>query len=223
MNYLMAIVDPLGVEIAAHIAREQQLPLTLVMLGRGTAPKDMMDLLGISTREKRILTAIAPSDEASSRYIRALHDALYLSTPGNGVVLSIPIKSVGGGKTMALLGKDAAGKSAPKPQYDFELIVAITNKGYTDMVMDAARAAGASGGTILHGRGTGVHGGEHFYQVSVAQEKEVILIVAAADKKAAIMKGILRQAGLDSAAETVLFSMPVSEVDGLNLPKAARD
>ena len=36
----------------------------------------------------------------------------------------------------------------------YELIVVICNIGYNDMVMDAARQAGATGGTIIHARGT---------------------------------------------------------------------
>ncbi len=31
---------------------------------------------------------------------------------------------------------------------EFDLIVAIVNRGFSDLVMDAARAAGASGGTV---------------------------------------------------------------------------
>lgn len=36
----------------------------------------------------------------------------------------------------------------------YELIIAIVNCGHADTVMDAARAAGAAGGTVLHAKGT---------------------------------------------------------------------
>ena len=57
----------------------------------------------------------------------------------------------------------------------FELIVAIVNRGFSDLVMDAARKAGASGGTILHGRGTGVHEAAQFFGVAIQPEKELVL------------------------------------------------
>ncbi len=40
---------------------------------------------------------------------------------------------------------------------DFVLIVTIVKKGWGDEVIKASRKAGAQGGTILFGRGTGIH------------------------------------------------------------------
>lgn len=39
--------------------------------------------------------------------------------------------------------------------------------------MNAARAAGARGGTVLHGKGTGAKGAPKFYNITIAQEKEM--------------------------------------------------
>ena len=83
--------------------------------------------------------------------------------------------------------------------------------------MNAARAAGAAGGTVLHGKGTGSENAEKFYNVSIASEKEVILIVAKAEQKAGIMKAILEKAGPASEAGTIAFSLPTSEVAGFGL------
>ncbi len=56
-----------------------------------------------------------------------------------------------------------------------------------------------------------------FYKVSIASEKEVILIVSAASQKAAIMKAIIEQAGPDTKAGAITFSLPVSEVAGFGI------
>ena len=98
-----------------------------------------------------------------------------------------------------------------------ELIVAVCSQGCTDMVMNAARAAGARGGTVLHGKGTGAKGAPKFYNITIAQEKEMILIVAATSQKAAIMQSILKKAGPDSKAGTILFSLPTTQVAGFAL------
>ena len=60
--------------------------------------------------------------------------------------------------------------------FDYELIVVILNEGHSDMVMDAARSAGAGGGTVLHAKGTGAIGTEKFFGVTLANEKDVIYI-----------------------------------------------
>lgn len=83
--------------------------------------------------------------------------------------------------------------------------------------MNAARAAGARGGTVLHGKGTGAKGAPKFYNITIAQEKEMILIVAAASQKAAIMQSILQKAGPDSKAGTIVFSLPTTQVAGFAL------
>ena len=99
----------------------------------------------------------------------------------------------------------------------YELIVAIIEKGYTDEVMDAARAAGAGGGTVIRAKGTGGKNAETFLGVSLAEEKEMIFIVAHVDKKRAIMEAVMRDAGIESKAHTVLFSMPVTATAGFRL------
>ena len=60
---------------------------------------------------------------------------------------------------------------------EYELLVAIANQGCIDTVMDVARSVGAGGGTVIHAKGTGMETAEKFLGVSLAAEKEIILIV----------------------------------------------
>lgn len=61
----------------------------------------------------------------------------------------------------------------------YELIVAIVNRGHVDTVMDAAREAGAMGGTVVHAKGTNPGGTSQFFGMSIAEEKEMLLILSA--------------------------------------------
>lgn len=97
---------------------------------------------------------------------------------------------------------------------DYELLVAIANQGYIDTVMDAARAAKAGGGTVIHAKGTGMELAKKYLGVSLVEEKEVILIVTKSREKNQIMKAIMEQAGLDSKERTIVFSLPVTSVAG---------
>jgi len=100
-----------------------------------------------------------------------------------------------------------------KMQSEHELIVAIYEKGYTDLVMDAAREAGARGGTTIRAKGTGA-GAEKFFGISLAEEKEIVFIVSNGEKKKEIMKAIMQKAGVDTKAHALVFSLPVSETAG---------
>ena len=98
-------------------------------------------------------------------------------------------------------------------QSDYELIIAIYQKGYTDLVMDAAREAGAGGGTTIRAKGTAA-GAEKFFGLSLAEEKEIVFIVARMEQKKEIMKAIMQHAGVDTKAHALVFSLPVSETAG---------
>ena len=84
-------------------------------------------------------------------------------------------------------------------------------------MMDAARGAGAYGGTVLHAKGTGMEQAEKFLGVSLAAEKEIILIVAKKEQKNDIMKAVMEQAGMESKAKSIVFSLPVTDTAGLRL------
>lgn len=216
MNYVISVVHPLGTTIMKKICEELSLPIVLSTPCRGTATKSMLDLLGIESRDRRLFMTVA-SPQQTKQLIQEQRKRLYIDAPGNGVTIGIPIKSVGGSKTLAFLSSGQNVKGMPTLNYDYELIMVIANQGATDQVMDAARSAGARGGTVIHGLGTGSKNAEKFYKVSIAAEKEVILIVSAADQKAAIMKAIIEQAGPDTKAGAIAFSLPVSELSGFGI------
>ena len=97
------------------------------------------------------------------------------------------------------------------------LIVAVANEGRTDTVMNAARAAGAAGGTVIHGKGTASEEAAHFFNISIASEKEMIFIVSKKEQKAQIMRSVLEKADPGTEAGAVLFSLPVTSVEGFGL------
>jgi len=99
----------------------------------------------------------------------------------------------------------------------YELLVIIANQGYTEQIMDAARAVGAGGGTVLHAKGTGMEHAEKFLGFSLASEKEAVLIVVPTAKKNDIMKAVMEQAGLTTDAKAIAFSLPVTSVAGMRL------
>jgi len=224
VNTILSITFPDTVEDLLSLCDRLSLAPSTVLLGHGTASPKRLQLLGIETRERRVVLTTA-DEKRTAELIRAQRRKLYIDTPGNGVVIVLPMKSVGGGKTLAYLngGTMPAKEEAPDFPFANELIVAIANEGHTDEVMTAARSAGAGGGTILHGKGTGQNNVAKFYNVSLATEKEVVLIVVPAPLKNGIMSAILQHAGPASPAGTLVFSLPVSRAAGFGLSSPSED
>lgn len=97
-----------------------------------------------------------------------------------------------------------------------KLIITIVNRGFSETVMDSAREAGAKGGTILHGRGTGAHH-QNIFGINIDPEKDIILIVALKSACVAIMEAIDAAAGLGTPGSGICFVLPVDNFVGVHL------
>ncbi len=108
----------------------------------------------------------------------------------------------------------------------YSLIISIVNRGYSDEVMDAARDAGAKGGTVMYAHGAGLRDTETFFGISIHPEKELVLILASNETRPAIMQAIVKRVGMDSEGAGITFSLPVTNVEGiarLTNPEEAKD
>lgn len=97
----------------------------------------------------------------------------------------------------------------------FQLIVALVNSGFAEIVMDAAREEGARGGTIVHARGTGTKEMEKKYNVIITPDKEMILILVTNQIKDRVLSAIYKVAGLATDGKGIAFCLPVEDVAGL--------
>lgn len=223
LNLVMTIVSRARHEAMEDVIHSMKLPLALTLYAKGTATMEHLSLHGLAPTEYALILTVA-DEEQTRRLIRQTRLRMFIDIPGNGIMMSVPLKSVGGGKTMAYLtdNKTVTG-DMPDMNTTHELIVVILNEGCSDMVMAAARPAGATGGTVLAGKGTGARESEKFLGISLASEKDVVLIVAEKTKKAAIMKAIMKNAGPGTQAGAICFSLPVTNVEGLRRIDAEDD
>ncbi len=215
LYYVLSILDRDKRTQQEKIYKSLGLRLSMIMMGQGTATRAHLSMHGLTLTEKVAVVTIADRETAALLF-RQTKQKLYIDIPGNGIMVSIPIKSVGGASTLEQLTNQAAGSTGkPDMNFEYELIHVILNEGHSDEVMDVARPAGATGGTVLSAKGTGIRQAEKFRGLSLANRKEVILIVAKAEDKAEIMKAIVEKAGTQTPAGAICFSLPVSQVAGL--------
>lgn len=216
---MTTIVDRKIIDKYLSLYRENDLHIMYVTLGMGTATNEVMDYLGLDSAEKAVAFSVV-EEETWQIVKKQLRKKLQIDAPGGGIAFTVPLSSVGGRKTLEfLLEKSDYQKQEESTlkNTEYELIVVISQQGYTDIIMDAARGAGAYGGTIIHAKGTGNAETEKFMGVTIAAEKEIVYIVSKAKEKNAIMKAIMEKAGLNSKAKAICFSLPVSDTAGLRL------
>ena len=99
---------------------------------------------------------------------------------------------------------------------NFQVIVCIVNNGFADEAMDAARAVGARGGTVMSARGTANLEDEKAFHIQIQPEKEMIMIIVSEDIKEDVMHALYRSVGTHTPAHGIAFAMPVDGVVGVN-------
>ena len=218
--YLMTtIVDRKIVNKYLELYKENELHVMFLTLGAGTAANEILDYLGLDSAEKAV--AFSVLEESSWITIKKqLEKKLKIDAPGGGIAFTIPLSSIGGKKVLQFLLESENYQKEEETTLKntaHELIVVIAEQGYTNLIMDAARAAGAYGGTVIHAKGTGMEAAEKFMGVSLAAEKEILFIVTRSEQKNSIMRAIMEHAGLDSKAKSIAFSLPVTDTAGLRL------
>lgn len=188
-------------------------------LGRGTANSEMLDYFGLEESEKVVILSVV-TEETWKKLRREMIVKMQIDVPGTGIAFIVPLSSIGGEKTLHFLIQSEEferEEESTLKETEYELLVAIANQGCIDTVMDVARSVGAGGGTVIHAKGTGMETAEKFLGVSLAAEKEIILIVTRKKQKNAIMKAMMEQTGLASKEKTIIFSLPVTSTVGLRM------
>lgn len=97
----------------------------------------------------------------------------------------------------------------------FEVVIALVNLGFSEVVMNAAREQGARGGTIIHARGTGTKEMEKKYGVIITPDKEMIMIIVNSQIKDQVLSAIYKAAGFGTDGQGIAFTLPISDVVGL--------
>ncbi|MCZ7642877.1 MAG: P-II family nitrogen regulator [Pseudorhodoplanes sp.] len=81
----------------------------------------------------------------------------------------------------------------PKPS----MIVSIVRRGWGNTVLEATVKAGATGGTVLLGRGVGVNEKDSIFGIPIEPEKEIVLTLTHDGQNDAILQEIVKAAELN--------------------------
>lgn len=221
LNMILTITRRTDGEEFAEFFRKYGCSVVMSAVGYGTAQKSLLSMMGLTASEKNVSVTFADT-ALRKKLMRKLSGEMKIDMPDRGVAVSIPFSSaVGYTATAFTPSADETGnidlKEEDSMDSKYELIITICSGGHTDTVMDAARAVGAAGGTVVHAKGTGALSAKKFFGLSIAAEKEMVFIVAKTENKKEIMRAIMQNAGADTEANSLVFSLPVNDTAGFKL------
>lgn len=216
---LISIVNHGDDETLTEILNDFSVALTFSCLGTGTARSAVLSYLGLGTSEKAIMFSIIPESDEEA-ILNEIKSKMSLYLVGRGISFTVPLSAVSeiiaNGITSAASAKTLDGRKIMKEKdRNYSLIIAEVAAGYVDDAMEAARAVGAAGGTILRARSINNAKAEQFVGISIHEESEILLILAPKEGKMAIMNALSQSIGLKTEAGGILFSVPVDRTVGV--------
>ena len=198
--------------------KQNQLHYDFICLGSGTATSEMLDYLGLEDNKKDVVISMSPAIKVPG-VLKGITDKLRLNKAGNGIVFTIPLSSVSARVPQILCkAENLKGNEGVvlENSSKFELVLTIVSHGSADVVIEAAKSAGATGGTLLHGRRVGFEDAENIFGFTIQPEKDILAILTEQSKRTAIMKKITEVAGINTESRALVMSVPVEDIMGLN-------
>jgi nitrogen regulatory protein PII len=177
-----------------------------IFLGEGTVQSKLLEAIGLTETHKEILM-ISSSRDLCSQLHALLNKEFMLSKRNQGIAFSIPF-------TQWQPGRKLDEEALDNLNLSHYCIITIVDKGRGKACIKAARAAGARGGTLIHGRGAGIPT-DFYFPLVIEPQKEILLVVSAKEKVAAIQNKIFTDLELGKPGHGILFTLPVTQTTGL--------
>ncbi len=218
IKLMATIVSREKAEQVISICNEFELPYHMILLAEGTATGEILDYFGLASTNKALILSLI-SEGVLPDVRAALRAELQLRRKGHGILFTMPVSCISKMAASVLNNLSCQTTRTEVKQMEItqhDLILAIVNQGFSDQAMEAAKAAGAGGGTLLHARKINANHEDEFFGISIKQEKEIVAILTHVEKRNCIMKALLSAIGASTPAQGTVLSLPVDSVEGIN-------
>lgn len=245
LKLMVVIVNRDQIKEAEEVLRKLFVKLQFLIPAIGTAHSELLDILGLQDLHRGVIFCLLPDfhvlDVMRGLYdklgINQPGKGIIFTLPLTGV--SAPVSNMFGEEALNHLNhlkeiflpsereQLLQIKNSVRERWEgrmnmdnsseikHDLIIALINQGYSDDLMDKAREAGATGGTVIEVKRLGEEDTMKFFGISVHTEKEAVAIITKREARADIMKAINQFFGLTTEAKGMVFSLPVENLAGI--------
>lgn len=182
-----------------------------IALAKGTANSRIWDYLGLSDIGKEIIYMVAEK-ETAYQVLDVVNVEYKLDKPNHGIAFTTSISTTVG---MRSCNCDNAKTERGVDKTMYQVITIIVDKGNAEDVIEAAISAGSKGGTIVNGRGSGIHETSKLFSMDVEPEKEIVIILSEADKTEPIIAAIREKMKIDEPGQGIIFVQDVNRTYGV--------
>ena len=202
------------------------IPICYQCRGQGTAPSELMDIFGLGGTTRLITIGFLPKFAVKELFEKT-EQRFVFHQRGGGIAITLPVTGLQtplfqmlNDESRAMVEKRIRERTEGDmaeihEKSGYNVIWTSLAAGYSDQVVDTARAAGAKGGTILRGRRRNSESISQHLGISMQDEQDFVMIVVPREKKSEVMAAICNVCGLHTQAHGTVFSLPVGDAIGL--------
>ncbi|MFA6627771.1 MAG: P-II family nitrogen regulator [Bacilli bacterium] len=211
-NYeLYCFILPCGKATKAiRVGKVHGLKGATILRSRGTVNNVILNFLGLID-DCRELVLMGAEKVVGDEALAAISTELEMNKPSHGIAFSIPLSNIIG----AHCYKEVTENRKEENHMEYKLIITIVERGNAEQVIDAAKRAGSQGGTIINGRGSGIHETQKIFNIEIEPEKEIVLIIAKNDQVEIITNSIREEIHIDEPGKGIIFVTEVTQTLGL--------
>lgn len=207
--YKIVVIVPSGKgSDALKAAKDAGVNGGTIMLARGTYRNKVLEFLGLNYTRKEMIWMIT-QEQTVKPAIQAIVKKLRLDRKGRGIVFTQPVGTLYGVKQQIFINDKMEETGMYKSIYT------IVDKGRGTEVVEAAQAAGAAGGTIINGRGSGSHETSKVFNIQIEPEKEIVMILVPNEIGGKVIDSIRAKLEIDEIGKGIIFTQPVIHAVGL--------
>lgn len=214
---LMALLSIVGRDKGKKLIKTLEsinIRLNFQCVGFGTAPTEMMDIFGLGTNDKDIVISFAAENDVKD--MMADFGTNFESHSVFGGLMIVLGTSAASRVLTELLTHSTTNQAEKgtvemKNEYHSNLIVISVNEGYADSVMQVARKAGATGGTIIKGRLADAELVRELGNTEIDEEREILVILAPCKTSKQIMENVNSEFGINSKANGIITAIPTEK------------
>lgn len=182
-----------------------------VIVGKGTTQNKILEKLALNNSKKEIIL-MGSDKETASQALHKLNDQFKFFKPNHGIAFTISINQIFGARSF---NNNDMMESRGANDNMYHAITVIIEKGNAEDVMDAATKAGAKGGTVINGRGSGIHETSKVFSMEIEPVKEIVLILSDRHNTNAIVSSIRKELKIDEPGNGIIFVQNTNETYGV--------
>jgi nitrogen regulatory protein PII len=194
-----------------HKAKEYGIPGGTIFLGRGTVNNPLLNFLSLYDERKEIVL-LGTDNHTADRVLVELSKEFQFEKPNHGIIFTISVSKIVGSRCYES-EENQEERGVNKPMY--QIIITIVNRGKAEEVIEAAKAAGSKGGTIINARGSGVNETSKLFNMDIEPEKEIVMILCKKDMTEAIVSSIRKTLEIDKPGNGIIFVQNINKAYGI--------